>query len=65
MTQERKTTAAKRRDFLKIAGSGAAGGVAAAAATVALPVGAEAASGEAPGYRESDHVRKVYELARF
>lgn len=65
MTEERETKAAKRRDFLKLAGGSAAGGVAAVAAAGVAP--AEAASGgtERSGYRESEHVRKVYELARF
>jgi hypothetical protein len=52
-----------RRDFLKLATLGAA------AAPVAAVVGsgtAEAASEPtARGYRETEHVRKVYELARF
>ena len=56
-------TTTDRRSFLKLAGVGAAGAVAVAA-------GAQSASAEAPQdgdavYRETDHVRKVYELSRF
>ncbi len=55
-----------RRDFIKLAGLGAAAGsvglvaaVAPAMATEAVPAGAK------PGYRETDHVKKAYEVARF
>jgi hypothetical protein len=54
-----------RRDFLKLATLGAA------AAPVAAVVGSGTAAAEAAseptarGYRETEHVRKVYELARF
>ena len=53
-----------RRSFLKLAGLGAAGSVAATA-------GAKTASADeadpkgSDGYSETDHVKKVYELARF
>jgi len=55
---------AKRRDFLKLAG---VGGVASAAAAV---VGTTAEAKTEPdqrgaGYRETAHVKRVYELARF
>lgn len=57
-----------RRDFLKTAGLGAAAGL------VAATVGAGSAAGEAVHtsadhrrgrYRESEHVRRVYNLSRF
>jgi hypothetical protein len=57
-----------RRDFLKTAGLGVAAGLGAAT------LGAGTAAGEAVHasadhrrgrYRESEHVRRVYELARF
>lgn len=55
-----------RRDFFRKAGAGTLG---IAAAGFAVGVGpATAASAAAPahsGYRETDHVRRVYELARF
>lgn len=62
---ERSRTTAKRRSFLRLAGAGAATGAAVAA------TGGQAAAVEAPksktaaGYRETEHVRKVYDLARF
>lgn len=56
-----------RRDLFRVAGLGvgALGAVAAGVAVAAAP--AEAASTETTttGYRETDHVRKVYELSRF
>lgn len=56
---------AGRRDFLKLAGLGAAG----AAGAAAVPAAATAEVAEVPsrpkGYRETEHVKKVYELARF
>ena len=55
-----------RRDFLKAAGI--AGGVAgvAAVALKSKPVSAAVPeSGKSSGYREPDHVKKYYELARF
>jgi DMSO/TMAO reductase YedYZ molybdopterin-dependent catalytic subunit len=61
-----QTSASGRRDFLKLAGLGAAAGSVAVAAKVAPAVADEAAaSASKPGYRETDHVRKVYEVARF
>jgi len=53
-----------RRNFLK--GAGLAIGAAGAAA---VPVSEAVAKSDAPqesaGYRETDHVRKYYELARY
>jgi DMSO/TMAO reductase YedYZ molybdopterin-dependent catalytic subunit len=56
----------KRRDFLR--GAGLAAGAAAGAAVLTVveaPAVAEAASPAASGYRETDHVRRVYQTARF
>lgn len=63
MKESKKETVADRRSFLKLAGVGAAAGATAL-------VGGEKATqaGEATGkvslYRETDHVRRYYELAR-
>ena len=64
--REQAAPAAGRRDFLKLASVGAAAG------TVAAAIGAgtreaEAAAPEAQagGYRETAHVKRFYELARF
>jgi hypothetical protein len=65
MNKEQKASAAKRREFLKLAGLGSVGAVA-GAAIAAVPVEAkEEPSPSAAGYRETEHVRKAYELARF
>ena len=65
MKKDQETTGAKRRAFLRLAGLGAASGA------VAAVVGAEPAEANASpqegraGYRETTHVKKAYELARF
>jgi hypothetical protein len=65
MKKEQETAGAKRRDFLKLAGLGSMGAVA-GAATAAVPVQAkEEPSARGAGYRETPHVKKAYELARF
>ena len=64
MAKSDKRTCPDRRDFLKFAGSGAIG-------SAAVITGATAATAsEAPdaadeGYRESEHVKTYYKLARF
>ena len=65
MTKEQEASGAKRRQFLKLAGVGTLSG--AAAAVLGSPP-AEAkveADAKSAGYRETAHVKKVYELARF
>jgi hypothetical protein len=65
MKKEQEATATKRRDFLRLAGLGSVTAVASAAAA-AMPVEAkEEPSGRTAGYRETTHVKKAYELARF
>lgn len=58
--------ASGRREFLRLAGLGAAAGTVGAAVGVEPAVAAEAVV-EPPngGYRETAHVRQVYALARF
>jgi anaerobic selenocysteine-containing dehydrogenase len=66
MTNDKQAKSAPRRDFLKLAGLGTLAG--AAAAAVGAPGKAQAATAEAPsasGYRETEHVKKAYELSRF
>lgn len=64
--RETKAKGLDRRSFLRGVGAGA--GAAGVAALVATD-GAEAAPAEkehkAGGYRETEHVRRVYDLARF
>jgi hypothetical protein len=66
MTERSGTrTGQQRRSFLKLGGLGA---VAAGVSGTATRVAAAAAPGEpaaAEGYRETEHVKKYYELARF
>lgn len=66
MSSDRDGKAAERRRFLKLASLGAVAGTAAA---VAGEGGQEAAAAapepEGKGYRETAHVKRVYELARF
>lgn len=67
MKQSDKTAAkADRRSFLKLAGAGVVGSGAALASTVA-PADAASSAPEAGegGYRETDHVKRYYELAKF
>ena len=54
---------AARRDFFKKAGLGA--GAAAVSMTAAKAGAVEAPPAHGSGYRETDHVRKFYQLARF
>jgi hypothetical protein len=64
MKKEQEATAAKRRDFLKLAGLGSVTAVAGAAVAAPVEAKEEPAAGGA-GYRETAHVKKAYELARF
>ena len=64
-TKERAAPATDRRGFLKFLGTGAVTGAAAAGAVV---TGAEAAPKEADKdtlYRETEHVKTYYDLAKF
>ena len=64
MTKSKK--ALPRRDFLKAAGiAGGAAGVAAVALSSKSASAAAPESGKGSGYRETEHVKKYYELARF
>ena len=54
-----------RRDFLRFASVGAVAGTVAAATGATVRDAAAATEEPTKGYRETDHVKKVYELARF
>ncbi len=59
-------TKTSRRDFLKAAGvTGAAAGVAAVALSGKSAEAASPDVGKSAGYRETEHVKTYYELARF
>ena len=53
-----------RRSFLKLAGLGTVGTVAAAASTVTATA-QELTPTKGDGYRETEHVKRVYERSRF
>jgi anaerobic selenocysteine-containing dehydrogenase len=66
MEKQKEAKRAKRREFLKLAGLGTLASAAAAGASA--PREADAATPETAtgsGYRETEHVRKAYALARF
>jgi anaerobic selenocysteine-containing dehydrogenase len=64
MTQTKKSL--PRRDFLKAAGiAGGAAGLAAAALTTKSAKAAAPEAGKGAGYRETEHIRKYYESARY
>ena len=73
MSERKKAEPVGRRDFFRKAGlgAGAAGAVAVALSKTpakAAVAGGKAAGGKAAGgkgYRETRHVKKYYELARF
>jgi ABC-type polysaccharide transport system permease subunit len=64
MAKGNEKVAAGRRDFLKLAGVSAVTGTAAVAAGTATAEAAAPVDG-ASGYRETDHVKTYYKLARF
>lgn len=73
MASERSTggaAGAGRRAFLRLAGVGASAAGSVAAVAGARPAQAAAVveaapEAPAPGYRETEHVKKAYEVARF
>ena len=59
-------TKKSRREFLKVAGmTGAAAGAAAVVLSENKAHAAKLDSGQKAGYRETEHVKTYYELARF
>ena len=66
MSSDQDGKTAPRRQFLKLASLGAvAGTVAAAAGASDREAAAAAPEPTGEGYRETAHVKRVYELARF
>lgn len=65
MQREREAKPAGRRDFLRLASVGAVAGTVAAAAGGTREAEAAEPEASAKGYRETAHVKKFYELARF
>lgn len=56
---------ADRRSFIKLAGAGVVGGGAALASVVTGAEASSAAPADQGQYRETDHVKRYYELAKF
>jgi hypothetical protein len=63
MPEKSPKPTAKRRDFLKLAGLAPVAGAAALAKE--RPAEAAAPEPQKRGYRESEHIRKYYDTARF
>ena len=65
MSHNDKKSAVGRRDFLKLSGVAAATGGAALAAGSDEADASAGPDGPQTGYRETDHVKTYYKLARF
>jgi len=67
MTDKKDKSTLARRDLFRVAGMGvgALGAVAVGVAAGTEPAEAATTTATSQGYRETDHVRKVYELSRF
>lgn len=66
MKQSEKSGAqADRRGFLKLAGASVVGSGAALASTVTPAAATDAPTKDAGTYRETEHVKRYYELAKF
>ena len=64
MQNDDKPVSTRRRDFMKLMGLGGVAS-AAAAATAAKPAETADSRPPAKGYRETAHVKKFYDLAKF
>jgi len=62
---KKPVTSIKRRDFLRAAGLGGAAGAAAMATGIGSAAAATPDRAADGGYRETAHVKKYYETARF
>ena len=65
MKSKIETERVARRDLLKLAGLGGVAGAAAIATSAGKAEAAVEEGGKSSGYRETEHIRKYYELARF
>lgn len=68
MSNQKETVSVGRRDFFRKAGLGAGAAGAAAVGLAADKTKAAqpaAATGNSAGYRETEHVKKYYELSRY
>jgi Tfp pilus assembly protein PilN len=65
MGERQERTKARRREFLRLIGFGGVAGAAALATGGKAPPPAAAAKPDEAGYRETAHVKKYYETAKF
>lgn len=65
MTDNKTPKSPTRREFFKTAGLGAAAGVAAGLGAEPAPAQAADAPAQSQGYRETEHVKRYYELSKF
>jgi len=65
MTERDERIKAKRRDFIKLVGIGGMAGAASLATGGNSPVAPAEAKPADAGYRETAHVKKYYETAKF
>lgn len=65
MKRKREIQEVGRRDMLRLAGLGGVAGAAAVAGAAGGSRAARAAESKGSGYRETEHVRTYYELAKF
>ena len=65
MSAKTKDTAVGRRDFLRLSGVAAATGGAALAVSGTEAAASETLEATSSGYRETEHVKTYYKLARF
>ena len=65
MTERQERIKARRREFLRLMGVGGIAGAASLATGGKAPIVASDAKPANPGYRETAHVKKYYETAKF
>ena len=65
MAERPERNKAKRRDFLKLVGLGSLAGAATAVTGGKTPQAQAEEKPEGAGYRETAHVRKYYDTAKF
>lgn len=65
MKRRKETQDVARRDLLRLAGLGGVAGAAAIATSGRKAEAAVETGGKSAGYRETEHVRTYYELAKF
>ncbi len=65
MKKDKAKAETDRRSFLKLAGAGVVGTGAVAASTIVPAEAKTDTPADGDGYRETEHVRRYYELAKF